>query len=120
MRFFLICPLFLLTILRSAGQTLLHSAPETRDFDRSRFARRQLVSIGGRPVQVSSPEDTILAKLRWCKMSGHSEKQFQDAVHVGEVQAKRLDLMYLEDWAKRLDVDELWKSLKKSAKLGEH
>ncbi len=40
---------------------------------------------------------TILAKLRWAKLSGGSEKQFTDALRVFEVQAGELDLDYLED-----------------------
>jgi len=36
-------------------------------------------------IWVSSPEDTILAKLRWANLSGGSEKQFIDALRVYEV-----------------------------------
>ena len=55
-------------------------------FDRARFARRQRDEIDRVPVYVSSPEDTILAKLRWAKMCGGSEKQFTDARQVYEFQ----------------------------------
>ena len=60
-------------------------------------------------MQVSSPEDTILAKLRWAKLSGGSEKQFTDALRVYEVQYGNLDIAYLEYWARKLDVGSLWK-----------
>ena len=53
-------------------------------FDRSRFARRCYEEVLGMRIAVSSPEDTILMKLRWAKMSGGSEKQFLDAVRVYE------------------------------------
>jgi hypothetical protein len=36
----------------------------------------------GLEMQVSSPEDTILAKLRWAKLLGGSEKQITDALRV--------------------------------------
>ena len=36
-------------------------------FDNSRFSRRQRTSVLGNDIWVSSPEDTILAKLRWVK-----------------------------------------------------
>lgn len=43
----------------------------TRDpFDESRFARRYQEEILGMRLYLSSPEDTILAKLRWAKLSG--------------------------------------------------
>jgi hypothetical protein len=48
-------------------------------FDRSRFARRYAEEVLGMKLMVSSPEDTILAKLRWAKLTGGSEKHFRDA-----------------------------------------
>jgi len=68
-------------------------------------------------MQVSSPEDTILAKLRWAKLSGGSEKQFTDALRVYEVQFGKLDLNYMERWVKKLDVEPLWKRLKEEAEI---
>ncbi len=43
-------------------------------FDQSRFARRQSEDVLGIRVAVSSAEDTILAKLRWAKLSGGEAK----------------------------------------------
>jgi hypothetical protein len=63
----------------------------------------------------STPEDTILAKLRWAKLSGGSEKQFTDALRVFEVQYGNLDLSYLETWANQVQVKELWEELKRNA-----
>lgn len=80
-------------------------------FDRSRFARRYTERFMGLEMQVSSPEDTILAKLRWAKLSGGSEKQFTDALRVYEVQFGKLDTAYLEFWAKKLDVQAIWQRL---------
>ena len=80
-------------------------------FDRSRFSRRYSEQFLGSELQVSSPEDTILAKLRWAKLCGGSEKQFSDAVGVYEVQHRKLDLDYIELWAKELDVLSLWKRI---------
>jgi hypothetical protein len=84
-------------------------------FDFSRFSRKYIVEFMGIKLQVSSPEDTILAKLRWAKLSGGSEKQFTDALRVYEVQFHRLDMDYLERWVKKLDVETLWKRLKAEA-----
>ncbi|MGH7503910.1 MAG: hypothetical protein ACREL7_19445 [Longimicrobiales bacterium] len=67
-------------------------------FDHSRFARRYVEQVFDFPLRVSSPEDTILAKLRWSKLSGGSEKQFRDALRVYEVQGDRLDQSYLSEW----------------------
>jgi len=84
-------------------------------FDQSRFSRKYEEHVLGIKMQVSSPEDTILAKLRWTKLSGGSEKQFTDALRVYEVQFKKLDMSYLSFWVKKLDIESLWNRLKKSA-----
>ncbi|HHT9124901.1 MAG TPA: nucleotidyltransferase domain-containing protein [Candidatus Brocadiia bacterium] len=87
-------------------------------FDQSRFSRRYIEEVFGLRMQVSSPEDTILAKLRWAKLSGGSEKQFIDALRVYEVQFGKLDINYLEHWAKKLDIESLWKRLQNEAETG--
>jgi len=85
-------------------------------FDRSRFSRKITEEFMGIEMQVSSPEDTILAKLRWAKLCGGSEKQFTDALRVYEVQYGKLDVDYLEQWAKKLNIESLWKQLMDEAK----
>ena len=84
-------------------------------FDRSRFARKRAEMVFGGKIYVSSPEDTILAKLDWSKRSGGSEKQFGDALGVYEVQYGTLDMGYLELWAERLGVTALWRRLRDEA-----
>jgi len=85
-------------------------------FDRSRFSRKIREELIGTPIYVSSPEDTILAKLRWAALSGGSEKQFIDALRIYEVQYEKLDLKYLESWVKKLSLELLWKRLVGEAK----
>ena len=80
-------------------------------FDQSRFSRKITETVLGITLQVSAPEDTILAKLRWAKLSGGSEKQFIDALRVYEVQYGNLDLIYLEHWVNKLALESLWKRL---------
>lgn len=60
-------------------------------FDKSRFSRRITEEFMGIKLLVSTPEDTILAKLKWAKESGGSEKQFIDALRVYEVQYGKID-----------------------------
>ncbi|OHD73255.1 MAG: hypothetical protein A2V99_06685 [Spirochaetes bacterium RBG_16_67_19] len=80
-------------------------------FDLSRLQRRKRLNLFGALVWVSSPEDIIIAKLSWAKLSGSSEKQFQDALRVFEVQGVALDLGYCELWAARQGVRQLWERL---------
>ena len=85
-------------------------------FDTSRFSRRYTEEFVGMKMQVSAPEDTILAKLRWAKLSGGSEKQLTDAIRVYEVQFEKLDMEDIEEWVKKLNIESLWQNLKSEAK----
>lgn len=73
-------------------------------FDLSRFERRVRATVFGVELSVSSPEDTILQKLRWADAVGGSERQLRDAVGVYELQRGALDEDYLDRWAARLGV----------------
>lgn len=84
-------------------------------FDQSRFHRRYVEEFEGRKLHVSRPEDTILMKLRWAVLSGGSEKQFGDAKSVYELQFPSLDLDHLNQWAKTIDVMDLWERLQREA-----
>ena len=86
-------------------------------FDQSRFARKRVENVMGLSVKVSSPEDTILAKMRWVVESGGSEKQFGDALSVFEIQRGKLDLDYLNKWAAVLEVEEIWNRLQNEAEI---
>jgi hypothetical protein len=92
---------------------LIHTIKDA--FDRSRFSRRCEEEVFGIRMTVSSPEDTILAKLRWAKLSGGSERHVRDVLGVYDVQASRLDHGYLSEWAERLDVTDLLAQVKQDA-----
>jgi hypothetical protein len=56
-------------------------------------------------VPAASAEDTILARLQWCRLGGEvSERQWRGVV---EVQKDRLELGYLKRWAAHLEVSDL-------------
>lgn len=59
-------------------------------------------------VPVASPEDIVLAKLRWYDLGGRtSERQWSDISGVLRVQSGKLDWGYIEEWGARLGVAEL-------------
>jgi hypothetical protein len=59
-------------------------------------------------VRFSSPEDTILHKLRWYKLGGNtSDRQWTDIIGVLRVQGESLDFSYLERWAFFLNLKDL-------------
>jgi hypothetical protein len=84
-------------------------------FDRSRFGRRYVERVMETDVVVSTPEDTILQKLKWAKLSGGSEKHVTDALRVYEVQYAKLDLTYLKKWAEKIDVSVMLEKLEEKA-----
>lgn len=84
-------------------------------FDQSRFGRKYVEDVMGIQITVSRPEDTILVKLRWARLSGGSEKQFTDALRVYEVQSGNLDMNYLRSWAKKIGVEPLLERVEKEA-----
>jgi hypothetical protein len=79
-------------------------------FDESRFSRRKFVNILGQKSAVATAEDTILQKLRWYKMA-KIEKHLVDAAFVYQIQKEKLDLKYIANWAKRLNVTKALKKL---------
>ena len=86
-------------------------------FDCSRFKRKYAEEAMGMKIMVSSPEDTILMKLKWAKLSGGSEKQYTDALRVYEVQFEKLDMDYLIHWSKELSVDSLLGRIQEEAEV---
>lgn len=90
--------------------------PLTDDpFDLSRFSRRIRMNAFGIDLAVSSPEDTILQKLRWAAACGGSERQINDAAGVYEFQRGDLDEAYLDHWAEALGVTDLLAEVRKTA-----
>lgn len=82
-----------------------HSIEELR-----RRARAELA--GGTAVSLATPEDCILSKLEWARKAGGSERQIADVVGVLEVQGPRLDIDYIDRWARVLDLLDLWQPLR--------
>ena len=80
-------------------------------FDQSRFKRRVKINAFDREFYLSSPEDTILMKLKWAKLSGGSAKQLNDCKSIYEFQQDVLDSEYLNFWITELDVADFWKKI---------
>jgi hypothetical protein len=84
---------------------------KNRPFSAEEFRRRQPVTMLGRPVYVATPEDVILTKLEWNKITP-SDRQLQDALQVAIVQGSRLDWAYLQHWAGALGLEQDLESLR--------
>jgi len=90
-----------------------------RPFDRVQFQRRVEQLFATNPEQkafMTTAEDIILAKLEWYRLGNEiSDRQWRDILGVLKVQAGRLELDYLRQWAQELNVaDLLQRALKES------
>ena len=69
-------------------------------------------------IKVSTPEDILLAKLRWFQLGGQvSDRQWRDIEGIVRVQGSRLDQGYLEKWSRALGVEELLKTCQTLRKI---
>ena len=83
----------------------------TSEFDRSRLARgRRLPAVPRQDVVFASPEDVILKKLIEYREGG-SEKHLRDITGMLLVQGSALDRSYLQLWADKLAVGDLWQTV---------
>ncbi|MDX1947524.1 MAG: hypothetical protein SFU86_19150 [Pirellulaceae bacterium] len=87
-----------------------------RPFDRSAMARRRTLQPefpGDAPVFVHSPEDVILHKLARFRLGNEgATQQMADIAGVLRNQRGLLDEDYLRQWAKELNVLDLWERAK--------
>lgn len=81
-------------------------------FDKERFRRRQRIKLFYQFMTVSTPEDTVLQKLRWYK-EANIEKHLIDAAFVYQIQKKNLDIKYLKTWVKKLKLTQFFQKLDK-------
>ncbi|MGH2411465.1 MAG: hypothetical protein ACRDGS_14035 [Chloroflexota bacterium] len=85
--------------------------PRLRLFEQARLARGRRYAIGQDPARtavISSPEDTVLAKLEWYRLGNEiSEKQWSDIQGILKLQGAAMDHGYLRQWAPTLNVADL-------------
>lgn len=75
------------------------------EFQKEAFSHRRKIDFSGFEIWIISREDLILAKLNWAKNT-RSEMQMRD---VAGIIRNGYDENYVEDWAKKLGVEDLLK-----------
>lgn len=81
---------------------------KARPFSVEELRRRMPARMLDVDVFVATPEDTILTKLEWARMSG-SERQLRDVSGILDVKQGAVDRAYIEQWAVQLGVLDLWR-----------
>jgi len=84
------------------GKVDVFVVPASDDFTASRLDRRVRAAVLDVDCWVATPEDVVLAKLRW-RLESRSEVQWRDCVEIAAVNP--LDRAYLHQWAAVLGVD---------------
>lgn len=74
-------------------------------FSISGFKRKIKRKILGKDIYFISPEDLILSKLRWYKITP-SSRQLEDVESIFKISKDLLDISYLTRWAKKLNVSK--------------
>ncbi len=79
------------------------------------FGRRQRHPIlPGRDAYFARPEDVILNKLLYFQQGG-SERHLRDVAGMLRVSGAEIDTRYLDDWAQRLSVRDIWQVVRQRA-----
>jgi len=82
-------------------------------FDESRFRRiRKIQPAPTFEADFSSPEDVIIKKMEFYKEGGH-DKHLRDITGILKISGDAVDLKYINRWAERLDLVEIWTAVKK-------
>ena len=75
------------------------------EYDREAFKRRRKWDLLDENISILAPEDMIINKLLWYKVS-ESDKHLNDVKGIYNVQKEKLDLNYLKKWAQKLSIYE--------------
>lgn len=81
------------------------------EYGKIRFERRKRRKILGMNIDIISPEDLILIKLKWYK-EVESERHLEDIESILKIQ-KKLDWAYLKKWAKLYSTLKILESLRR-------
>lgn len=87
---------------------------KARPFSETEFSRREPIEIGELSFVIAKPEDVLIAKLEWMKISP-SERQAQDAAGILTVQQENLDVAYIHQWVEALELQEQWQAIRELA-----
>jgi len=88
-----------------------------REFNVREFSRRKTHVVEDMRLTIATPEDVIVAKLEWAKLS-ESERQLRDAAGILQVQGEGLDTAYIEQCVKDLELQEQWRAAIEMAGAG--
>uniref|UniRef100_A0A7C6A8K0 Nucleotidyltransferase family protein n=1 Tax=candidate division WOR-3 bacterium TaxID=2052148 RepID=A0A7C6A8K0_UNCW3 len=82
------------------------------EYSQEAFARRKLYPYQEIKISLATPEDMIISKLEWFKLSD-IDKHYFDALGIYRIQKGNLDLDYINKWCKEKSVLKIWEKIRK-------
>ena len=70
----------------------------------------------GVPLYIATPEDVVIANLKWEKL-GKSSRQIEDTAGILKVRRDQLDLPYIEKWVHELGLSTQWSQARRLADM---
>lgn len=86
---------------------------ENNEYEVEKFNNKIKITLKNREIFVIAPEDLIISKLLWSKISGGSERQIKDCESIYKLNIDDLDLKYIEKWAATLKIKEDFNVIKR-------
>ena len=81
---------------------------KTTPFSQTEFSRRNRSPVlPDQDAYFASAEDVIIKKMEYYREGG-SEKHLRDITGILKISGEIVDRNYIADWAKRLDLTEIW------------
>jgi hypothetical protein len=81
-------------------------------FDNSRFGRiHRIYPAESYQANFAAPEDVIIKKMEYYRAGG-SEKHLRDIAGILKISGEMVDWDYITEWAKRLDLTEVWDAVR--------
>ncbi|MBS4016104.1 MAG: hypothetical protein KGZ86_06715 [Candidatus Latescibacteria bacterium] len=85
------------------------------EYNRTAFVRRKECQYQQKQIYIASPEDMIIIKLEWYKMSD-IDKHYFDVINLYNIQRDNLDEKYIIYWCQKKSLLDLWKKIQKDIK----
>jgi hypothetical protein len=83
------------------------------EYSHESFGRRKWYPYQGLRICLATPEDMVINKLEWFKMSD-IDKHYDDALGIYRIQREELDLDYVSRWCQKKSISEYWEKILKA------
>jgi hypothetical protein len=98
-------------IIHGSGLKIDIILTKSAEFSRTEFPRRRRSAVfPDQEGTFASPEDVIIKKMEFYKEGG-SEKHLRDITGMLKISGEELDMRYIEEWAGRLGLLDIWKAI---------